>query len=63
MNSVATLTPGTRPTIIVDGLEVELFTTEAEALAAFAEVPSYVEQQAAAFVVQTAHLASRDGKE
>ena len=63
MTPVATLTHGTHPTIIVDGLEVELFATEAEALAAFAAVPSSVEQQAAAFVAQTAHLASRDGKE
>jgi len=63
MTPVDTLTHGTRPTSIVDELEVELFATEEEALAAFATVPSYVEQQASAFVAQTARLASMDGKE
>ncbi len=48
-----TLTSDTRSTISVDGLEVEVFTTEEEAQATFATVPSYVEQQAAAFVAQT----------
>jgi hypothetical protein len=53
-----TLTSETRPTISVDGLEVEVFATEEEAQAAFAAVPSYVEQQAAAFVAATEHIAS-----
>lgn len=49
MTHFASLTTEARSTTIVDGLEVELFATEEEALAAFAAVPSYVEQQAAAF--------------
>lgn len=53
-----TLTSETRSTTSVDGLEVEVFATEEEALAAFAAVPSYVLRQAAAFVAQTAHIAS-----
>ncbi len=53
-----TLTSETRPTISVDGLEVEVFATEEEATLAFAAVPSYVGQQATAFVTQTAHIAS-----
>jgi hypothetical protein len=53
-----TLTSETRPTISVDGLEVEVFATEEEAQAAFATVPSYVEQQAAAYVAQTVRGAS-----
>lgn len=58
MISVDTLTPETRPMQVVDGLEVEVFATEEEAASAFAAVASYVEQQAAAFVTQTAHIAS-----
>jgi hypothetical protein len=53
-----TLTSETRPTMLVDGLEVEIFATEEEAHAAFDAVPSFVSQQAAAFVTQTAHIAS-----
>ena len=63
MIPVDTLTTQVRSTTVVDGLEVELFATEVEALAAFATVPSYVEQQTTAFVAQTAHLASTDSKE
>jgi len=47
-----TLTSETRPTTLVDGLEVEVFTTEEEAASAFAAVPSYVGQQATAFVTK-----------
>jgi exopolyphosphatase/pppGpp-phosphohydrolase len=53
-----TLTSETRPTTSVDGLEVEVLTTEEEAQAAFAAVPSHVEQQAAAFVAATEQIAS-----
>jgi hypothetical protein len=53
-----TLTSETRPIISVDGLEVEVFTTEEEAQATFATVPSYVEQQAAACAAQTVRGAS-----
>jgi hypothetical protein len=53
-----TLTSETRPTISVDGLEVEIFATEEEAASAFAAVPSYVEQQVAAFVAATKQIAS-----
>jgi hypothetical protein len=53
MTHADTLTSETRPTMIADGLEVEVFATEEEAQAAFATVPSYVEQQAAASVAQT----------
>ena len=52
MTTIDILTHETRPAVLVDGLEVELFATEAEALAAFALVPSHVEQQAAAFVAE-----------
>ncbi len=52
------LTSETRPTISVDGLEVEVFLTEEEAQAAFATVPSNVEQQAAACAAQTVRGAS-----
>ncbi len=53
MTPVDILTNEACPTIMVDGLEVEVFATEAEALAAFALVPSYVEQQAAAFAAES----------
>ena len=53
-----TLTQQTRPTQVVDGLQVESFASEAEARAAFAAVPSYVEQQAAAFAAAPSPLAS-----
>jgi hypothetical protein len=53
-----TLTSETRSTISVDGLEVEIFATEEEAASAFAAVPPYVEQQAAAFVAATKQIAS-----
>ena len=53
------LTTETRPTTNVDGLEVEVFATEQEAASAFAAVPSYVERQAAAFVVATEQIASQ----
>ena len=53
-----TLTSETRPTISVDGLEVEIFATEEEAASAFAAVPNYVEQQAAMFVAATKQIAS-----
>jgi len=53
-----TLISETRPTISVDGLEVEVFATEEEAQAAFATVPSYGEQQLAACVAQTVRGAS-----
>jgi hypothetical protein len=52
------LTSETRPTTSVDGLVVEVFTTEEEAALAFATVPSHVEQQAAAFVAATKQIAS-----
>ena len=52
------LTSETRPTMSVDGLEVEVFMTEEEAQAAFATVPSYVEQQASARVAQIVRGAS-----
>ena len=58
MTQPNTLTSETRPTIIDDGLEVEIFATEHEAASAFAAVPSYVERQAAAFVAQTTPIAS-----
>ena len=58
MTHCDTLTSETRPTISVDGLEVEVFATEEEAQAAFATVPSYVEQQAAAYVAHTVRGAS-----
>ena len=58
MTHADTLTSETRPTISVDGLEVEVFLTEEEAQAAFATVPSHVEQQAAAFVAATKQIAS-----
>jgi hypothetical protein len=58
MTHIDTLTSETRPTTLVDGLEVEVFATEEEAASAFAAVPSYVEQQVAVFVTQTAHIAS-----
>jgi hypothetical protein len=58
MTQVDTLTSETRPTIIDDGLEVEVFATEHEAASAFAAVPSYVERQAAAFVAATGPIAS-----
>ena len=58
MTHADTLTSETRPTISVHGLEVEFFATEEEAQAAFATVPSYVEQQAAACVSQTVRGAS-----
>jgi len=58
MTHCDTLTSETRPTISVDGLEVEVFATEEEAQAAFATVPSNVEQQAAACVAQTVRGAS-----
>jgi len=58
MTHCDTLTSETRPTMIVDGLEVEVFMTEEEAQAAFATVLSYVEQQAAACVAQTVRGAS-----
>jgi hypothetical protein len=58
MTQANTLTSETRPTTSVDGLEVDVFATEEEAQAAFAAVPSYVERQAAAFVAQTAYIAS-----
>ena len=45
MTQANTLTSETRPTTSVDGLEVDIFATEQEA-------------QAAAFVAQTAHIAS-----
>ena len=63
MNPVDPLAHGTLSTTRVDGLEVELFTTVEEALVAFATVPSYVEQQTAAFVAQTAPLVSLDNKQ
>jgi hypothetical protein len=53
-----TLTSDTRPTTLVGGLEVEVFTTEEEAQAAFETAPSNVEQQAAAFVAATEQVAS-----
>jgi hypothetical protein len=53
-----TLTSDTRPTISVDGLEVEVFMTEEEAQAAFETAPSNVEQQAAAFVAASEQVAS-----
>ncbi len=53
-----TLTSDTRPTTSVDGLAVEVFTTEEEAQVAFTAVPSYVAQQAAAFVAATEQIAS-----
>jgi hypothetical protein len=52
------LTLETRSTMRVDGLEVEVFATEEEARAAFDTVPSYVEQQAAAFVAATGPVVS-----
>ena len=52
------LTRETRPTTLIDGLEVEIFATEEEAASAWNSVPSYGEHQAAAFVAQTAHIAS-----
>ena len=55
--SVDPLTRQTRPMQIVDGLQVEVFTSEEEAVAAFAAVPSYVEQQAAAFAAAPSPLA------
>jgi hypothetical protein len=58
MTHADTLTSETRPTISVDGLEVEVFATEEEAALAFETVPSYVEQKAAAFVAATEHFAS-----
>ena len=58
MTHADTLTSETRPTISVDGLKVEVFATEEEAQAAFAAVPSYVEQQVAASVAATEHFAS-----
>ena len=58
MTHADTLTSETRPTMSVDGLEVEVFLTEEEAQAAFATVPSYVEQQASACVAQTVRGAS-----
>ena len=58
MTHADTLTSETRPTISVDGLEVEVFATEEEAALAFETVPSYVEQQVAAFVTATEHFAS-----
>jgi hypothetical protein len=53
-----TLTSETRPTTLVDDLEVEVFATEYEAASAWNSVPSYVEQQAAAFVAATGPIAS-----
>lgn len=58
MTHADTLTSETRPTISVDGLEVEVFATEEEAALAFETVPSYVEQQADTFVAATEHFAS-----
>jgi hypothetical protein len=58
MSHSDTLTSDTRPTTSVDGLEVEVFTTEEEAQAAFATVLSHVEQQAVAFVAATKQIAS-----
>ena len=57
MTHADTLTSDTRPTMNVDGLEVEVFATEEEALA-FATVPSFVEQPVAAFVAATKQIAS-----
>lgn len=56
--SVDPLTHEARPMQIVDGLQVEMFASEDEARAAFAVVPSYVEQQAAAFATAPLPLAS-----
>jgi len=47
MTPANTLTHETRPTTLVDGLEVEVFATEEEAVAAWNSVPSYVERQGA----------------
>ena len=58
MTHADTLTSDTRPTMNVDGLEVEVFATEEEAQAAFATVPFHVEQQDTAFVAATEHIAS-----
>lgn len=58
MTHTASLMTRACPTVLVDGLEIELFATDAEALAAFAAIPSSVEQQAAAFVAATASLAN-----
>jgi hypothetical protein len=58
MTPADTLTMRTRPTIIVDGLEVEVFATEHEAASAWNAVPSYVERQAAAFVAATGSITS-----
>ena len=58
MTHADTLTSDTRPTTSVDGLVVEVFTTEEEAAIAFDTVPSHVEQQAATFVAATGHIAS-----
>jgi hypothetical protein len=58
MTHADTLTSETRPTIIDDGLEVEVFATEHEAASAWYSVPSFVSHQAAAFVAQTTHIAS-----
>jgi hypothetical protein len=58
MTQTDTLTSRAQPTTCVDGLEVEVFTTEEEAASVFAAVPSSVEQQAAAFVAHTATMAS-----
>ncbi len=63
MTNPDTLTRETRPTITVDGLEVEAFATEEEAQAAWNIVPSYLESQAAVFVAQAAHIVSRHDTE
>lgn len=47
-----------RPTVLDDGLAVEVFATEDEAQAAWNAVPSYAERQLAAFVAQFAHITS-----
>ena len=58
MTHADTLTREARPTTTVDGLEVEVFASEEEAHSACNAVPSFVEQQAAAFVAHTTAIAS-----
>jgi hypothetical protein len=47
-----------RPTITIDGLEVEAFETEEEAQACWNAIPSLVAHNAAAFVAATTHIVS-----
>jgi hypothetical protein len=63
MDNLGTPATGVRPTILDDGLEVEVFATEDEAQAAWNLVPSHVEHQAAAFVAQTAHIPSEQDED